>query len=101
MANITNKNAEGIDISSKEHMIAVSKNKAKNNFRTFKSFSRDLHVLAKWLKECEIDTVAPESTGVYWYHLYTILLDYDYEVFLVNAHHVKNVPERKSDVNDA
>lgn len=101
MANITNKNAAGIDISSKEHVVAVPKNKAKNNVRTFKSFSRDLHVLAKWLKECDIDTVAMESTGVYWYHLYTILLDYGFEVFLVNAHHVKNVPGRKSDVNDA
>ena len=101
MANITNKSAAGIDISSKEHVVAVSKNKAKNNVRTFKSFSRDLHVLAKWLKECKIDTVAMESTGVYWYHLYTILLDYGFEVFLVNAHHVKNVPGRKSDVSDA
>ncbi len=42
-----------------------------------------------------------ESTGVYWYHLYTILLDYGIEVYLVNAYHVKNVPGRKSDVSDA
>jgi len=42
-----------------------------------------------------------ESTGVYWFDLYTILLDYDFEVYLVNAHHVKNVPGRKSDVSDA
>jgi transposase len=42
-----------------------------------------------------------ESTGVYWYHLYTVLLEYDFEVYLVNAYHVKNVPGRKSDVSDA
>jgi len=42
-----------------------------------------------------------ESTGVYWYDLYTILLDYGLEVYLVNAYHVKNVPGRKSDVSDA
>ena len=101
MANIIKKNAAGIDISSKEHVVAVPKDKDKNNVRTFKSFTRDLHHLAKWLKSCEIDTVAMESTGVYWYHLYTILLDYGFEVFLVNAYHVKNVPGRKSDVNDA
>lgn len=42
-----------------------------------------------------------ESTGVYWYQLYLVLLDYGFEVYLVNAHHVKNVPGRKSDVSDA
>jgi len=42
-----------------------------------------------------------ESTRVYWYHLYTILLEYGFEVYLVNTRHVKNVPGRKSDVNDA
>lgn len=42
-----------------------------------------------------------ESTGVYWYHLYTILLDYGLEVYLVNARAVKHVPGRKSDISDA
>jgi len=42
-----------------------------------------------------------ESTGVYWYHLYTVLLDYGFDVYLVNAYHVKHVPGRKSDVSDA
>ena len=53
------------------------------------------------VEECEVETVAMESTGVYWYHLYTVLLDYGFEVYLVNAYHVKNVPGRKSDVSDA
>lgn len=85
----------------KENVIAVPEDSDKANVRTFGTFTRDIHLLAKWLKECKIDTVAMESTGVYWYHLYTVLLDYSFEVYLVNAGHVKNVPGRKSDVNDA
>lgn len=75
--------------------------RSKESVRCFQSFTRSLHELANWLKECEVDTIAMESTGVYWYHLYTILLDYGFEVYLVNACHVKNVPGRKSDVSDA
>lgn len=101
MTNIRNINAAGIDISSKEHVVAVPDDRDKDNVRTFKGFTEDLHSLAAWLKQCCIETVAMESTGVYWYHLYTILLDYGFEVYLVNAHHVKHVPGRKSDVNDA
>lgn len=101
MANILNLNSAGIDIGSKEHYVAVPEDRSKNSVRCFKSFTHDIHELAQWLKECKIDTIAMESTGVYWYHLYTILLDYDFEVFLVNAYHVKNVPGRKSDVSDA
>lgn len=101
MKEILNPNAAGIDISSREHFVAVPQDKAQESIRCFGSFTKDLHQLAKWLKECDIDTIAMESTGVYWYHLYTILLDYGFEVILVNAHHVKNVPGRKSDVSDA
>jgi transposase len=94
-------NAAGIDISSKEHVVAVPEDRAKESVRTFQGFTRDLHQLAKWLKDCKIETIAMESTGVYWYDLYTILLDYGFEIYLVNAYHVKNVPGRKSDVSDA
>lgn len=101
MSKIINLNAAGIDISSKEHYVAVPEDRSKQSVRCFQSFTRDLHELAKWLKECKIETVAMESTGVYWYHLYTVLLDYGFTVYLVNAYHVKNVPGRKSDVSDA
>lgn len=101
MAKIINLNSAGIDISSKEHYVAVPEGRSKEDVRCFKSFTIDLHQLAKWLIECKVETVAMESTGVYWYHLYTILLDYGIEVYLVNAYHVKNVPGRKSDVSDA
>jgi len=101
MTKITHPNAAGIDISAKEHYVAVSKEISKEDVRCFQSFTRDLYELAKWLKECKVETIAMESTGVYWYHLYTILLDYGFEVYLVNAYHVKNVPGRKSDISDA
>jgi transposase len=101
MANLINSNSAGIDISAKEHFVAVPEDRANPSIRRFESFTSDLHQLAKWLKECNIDTIAMESTGVYWYHLYTVLLDYGFEVYLVNAYHVKNVPGRKSDISDA
>ena len=99
---LVNLNAAGIDISSKEHVVAVPEDRAKQSVRTFPGFTRDLHQLAKWLKECKIETIAMESTGVYWYDLYTILLDYGFEVYLEqHLAMIKNVPGRKSDVSDA
>ena len=101
MAKLVNPNAAGIDIASNVHYVAVAKDRCENPVRNFKGFTRDLHELSKWLKSLGIETVAMESTGSYWFQLYTILLDYDIEVYLVNASHVKHVPGRKSDVNDA
>lgn len=101
MTKLLNSRAAGIDISSKEHVVAIPPERDKEYVRTFGSFTGDLHRLARWLKDHNITSVAMESTGVYWYHLFTILLDYDIDVHLVNAYHVKNVPGRKSDVNDA
>lgn len=101
MAKVINPNAAGIDVSSREHFVAVPEGRSSNDVRCFQSYTQDLHQLASWLVECHVDTVAMESTGVYWFHLYTILLDYGIEVYLVNAYHVKNVPGRKSDVSDA
>jgi len=56
--------------------------------------------MAQWLKECRNDTVALESTGVYWIVLFELLETYGFEVKLVNARQVKNVPGRKTDVLD-
>lgn len=101
MAKIINPNAAGIDIASNVHYVAVAEDKCENPVRSFKGFTKDLHELAKWLVSLGIETAAMESTGSYWYQLYTILLDYGIEVCLVNAYHVKNVPGRKTDVIDA
>lgn len=101
MRKLLNPNAGGIDISAKEHVVAVPEDSDRESIRTFSTYTEDLHRLAKWLIRCGVGTVAMESTGVYWYHLYTVLLEYGMEVYLVNAYHVKNVPGRKSDVSDA
>jgi transposase len=95
-----NPDAAGIDISSKEHYVAVPADRCKRPVRRFSSYTEDLYNLAKWLKECKIKTVAMESTGIYWYHLFTILEATGIDVYLVNAHKVKNVPGRKSDISD-
>ena len=56
--------------------------------------------MADWLDACGVDTVAMESTGVYWIPLFELLESRGFKVFLVNARHVKNVSGRKSDVLD-
>jgi transposase len=94
-------NAAGIDVGSKEHLVAVPPDRDAQPVRTFEAFTPDLHELAAWLKRCGIETVALESTGIYWISLYEVLEQYGFEVRVVNARHVKNVPGRsKSDVLD-
>ena len=61
-----NLNAAGIDIGSGEHYVAVPADRSETPVRSFKCFTADLHRMACWLKECGIETVAMESTGVYW-----------------------------------
>lgn len=68
--------------------------------REFKGFTAELHQLADWLEACGVDTVAIESTGVYWIALFELLDVRDFTVLLVNARHVKNVSGRKSDALD-
>jgi transposase len=68
--------------------------------RSFGCFTADLYALADWLEQCGIETVAMESTGVYWIALFQVLETRGFEVKLVNARHLKNVPGRKTDVLD-
>lgn len=93
-------NAAGIDIASQMHYIAVPMDRAEQSVRKFGSFTEDLHEMARWLKSCNIDTVAMESTGVYWVQPFLVLEEYGFDVFLVNARYIKNVSGRKSDVKD-
>ena len=92
--------AAGIDIGSESHWVAVPDDRDEKPVREFRSFTQDLHALADWLEACGIETVAMESTGVYWIPLYEILEARGLEVLLVNARHVKGVPGRKSDILD-
>lgn len=93
-------NAAGIDIGATEIFVAVPVDRAIENVRSFPTFTQDLYSLADWLTACGIKTVAMESTGVYWIPLFQILEDRGFEVCLVNARHVKNVPGRRTDVAD-
>ena len=94
-------NAAGIDVGAKEHVVAVPCDRDSQPVRTFQAFTPDLHELAAWLKRCGIETVALESTGIYWLSLYEVLEQHGFEVRVVNARHVKNVPGRtKTDVLD-
>jgi transposase len=92
--------AAGIDIGATEIYVAVPNDRDETPVRRFETFTEDLHEAAKWLKSCKIESIAMESTGVYWIPIFQILDAYGFEVFLVNARHVKNVPGRKTDVLD-
>lgn len=92
--------AAGVDIGATEIFVAVPADRSSENVRSFPTFTQDLNALADWLKQCGITTVAMESTGVYWIPLFQILEERGFEVCLVNARHVKNVPGRRTDVSD-
>lgn len=93
--------AAGIDISSREHYVAVNPERHQEPIRRFGSFTEDLYAIAAWLKTCQVNTVAMEATGIYWVSLFLVLEEAGFEVLLVNARHVKNVRGKKSDVSDA
>src|SRR5262245_27064221 len=93
-------NAGGMDVGATEIFVAVPADRDGESVRSFPTFTEDLHTLADWLIQCRVDTVAMESTGVYWIPLFQILEARGIEVHLVNAQHVHNVPGRKSDVLD-
>ena len=96
-----NRRAAGVDIGSTFHVVAVPHELDGEPVRSFRSFTADLNALADWLVHLEITTVAMESTGVYWIPLFEILQARGLEVVLVNARDAKNVPGRKTDINDA
>jgi transposase len=96
-----NLNAAGLDIGDDEIYVAVPEGRDDVSVRVFQTFTRDLYALADWLEACGVETVAMESTGVYWIPTYEILEERDLEVYLVNARHVKNVPGRKTDILDS
>ena len=95
-----NPHAAGIDVGSRSHFAAVPEDADEKPVREFSCFTKDLHHLADWLHACGVKTVAMESTGIYWIPVFEILEHRGFEVKLVNAHHVKNVPGRKTDVLD-
>jgi transposase len=94
-------NAAGLDIGSEEIVVAVPADRDPQNVRVFQTFTADLHALVAWPRACGIDTVAMESTGVFWIPIYELLEAAGIVPYLVNARYVKTVPGRKTDWNDA
>jgi transposase len=92
--------AAGIDIGGKSHFVAVPPGRSDTPVREFGCFTEDLHAMAAWLLACGVAIVALESTGVYWVPVFEVLEAHGIAVVLVNAHSVKNVSGRKSDVLD-
>ena len=90
----------GIDIGATEIYVAVPGDRDEEPVRCFDAFTEDLRKIAEWLKQCDIQKIAMESTGVYWIPLWQILSDAGFEVCLVNARYFKNVPGKKTDVED-
>ena len=98
---VVHPHAAGIDVGNGAHYAAVRPDRDPQPVRRFECFTADLHRLAEWLCSCGVQTVALQSTGVYWIPLYDILEERGFEVYLVNAQHTKNLPGRKSDVQES
>jgi len=91
----------GIDLGSREHWVCAPAGEAGAlTVRTFRTTTTQLEALAEWLLEHGVESVAMESTHVYWVPVYELLESYGLEVLLVNARHLSRVPGRKTDMRD-
>ena len=93
--------AAGIDIGNESHYVAVPPSRDSQPVQRFGCTTGELKTMANWLKQCRIRTVAMQSTGVYWIAVFDILESAGLEVYLVNARDTKNLPGRKSDVQES
>jgi len=96
-----NLNAAGIDVGAEAHCVAVPCDRDEQPVQCFGAFTADLYALAEWLRQCQIETVVMESTGVYWIALFEVLEERGFDVKLVDPHAVRQVPGRKTDVKDS
>lgn len=97
---IVHPDAAGIDVGGAEHWVAISPERDAQPVRSFRCFTADLREMAQWLVEKGVRSVAMQSTGVYWMPVLEVLEQQGLEVYLVNARHTKNLPGRKSDVQE-
>ena len=98
---VVHPHAAGVDVGNGAHYVAVRPDCDSQPVRRFECFTADLHRLAGWLQSCGVQTVALQSTGVYWIPLYDILEESGFEVYLANIPHTKNLPRRKSDMQES
>ena len=98
---IVNRNVAGIDVGNESHYVAVPPSRNPQPVQEFGRWTADLERMADWLKTCGIETVVMQSTGVYWIALYDVLEKRGFKMCLANARHTKNLPGRKSDVQES
>ena len=98
---IVNRNVAGIDVGNETHYVAVPPGRDPQPVQEFGSWTAELERMADWLKTCGIETVVMQSTGVYWIALYDVLETRGFKMCLANARHTKNLPGRKSDVQES
>ncbi len=97
---IVHPDAAGIDVGGSEHWVAIGPDRDPEPVRRFGCFTADVREMGRWLVEKGVRSVAMQSTGVYWMPVFEVLEQQGLEVYLVNAQHTKNVPGRKSDVQE-
>lgn len=90
----------GLDVHQAIIVACIQRQGYQKQIRTYGTTTEELELLKQWLKSEEITHVAMESTGIFWKPVYNILEDSQWEILLVNARHMKNVPGRKTDVQD-
>ena len=95
----------GIDVHRLKHvgtiLIEQADGGTEQHTREFGGFKRDLHALVAWLRRYQVELVVMESTGIYWKSLYAHIERAGIESWVVNAHHIKHVPGRKTDMADS
>lgn len=96
-----NLNAAGVDIGAVEIVVCVSENEETQIVRAFGNYTVDLQAIGRWLKEHQVETVAMESTGVYWMPLFEELERQGFECLLISSRSMRRVSGKKSDIEDA
>ncbi len=91
----------GIDVHKKEIVVCLITGQCRTVTKKYGTLTRELREMVAWLKEEQCQMVAMESTGSFWKPLYNLFELEGMEAIIVNAQHMKAIPGRKTDVNDA
>jgi transposase len=97
---IVHQNVAGIDVGNESHFVAVDRRQTDQPVREFGSWTEGLRQMVAWLKTCQVQRVVMQTTGVYWIPVQDVLEKAGFEVAVVDARGTKNLPGRKSDVQE-
>lgn len=98
---VVHRNVAGIDVGNESHFVAVAAGKGSQSVREFGSWTADLQQMVEWLQSYGVENVVMQSTGVYWIAVYDVLEKAGFKVCLTNARDTRNLPGRKSDVQES